>query len=387
MYLPHPDSFTLTSDADSPDPDGSFNLSWGVSFEANNYSVYQSNESIIEPNSTMEIISGNTNRTYSFTNLTEGDYYFLVVAFNVHGNTSSNCLKITVKSPPGGCILTHNATNPDYDGNFTLNWTISERATNYSIYRSNNFIYDIDNNGTLIIEGLTNQSYLISNELDCSFYYVIVAYNEAGKNVSNCVQIVVGRVPLSFNFSIEAGNPDMDGRFYLIWSPSNFTDNYTIYFYGSYITEINSSLSILEKELEQSDNPQFIPEQYILEYHGWNNGAYYFIIIANNTNGNYTSICIKLIISIPPSPNNDSDEPTDDIIIFYIGGLILFGIMIIGLSLTSVLRKRKRMGYYKHLNKTKNKQKIEPHLEKKKSRRKDNPQARNKRLKHNPKRN
>jgi len=64
----------------------------------------------------------------------------------------------------------------------------------------------------------------------------------------------------------------------------------------------------LESNLEQNSNPQFVPEYYILEYKDWLNGTYYFIIIAFNEYGNYTSNCVKLVIGIPTQNDNKENE-------------------------------------------------------------------------------
>ncbi|MHA1436361.1 MAG: SBBP repeat-containing protein [Promethearchaeota archaeon] len=333
-FLPYPDNFILSSDADNPDSDGSFRLSWTYSLEAENYSIYQDNQSISKVNNTMKIKSGITNLSHSFTYLPQGDYYFIIVAFNTYGNTSSNCLKIVVKYPPGGFMLSHNADIPDGDGNFSLNWSVSARADNYSLYRHSSFIKDIDNNGTLIASGLINRSFNFFNLNNSNYYYIIVAYNEAGKNLSNCIDIIIRRYPTSFNFSIDADSPDDDGRFYLIWTPSNFTDNYSIFYSFQPITQINESVFILEKGIEQSDNPLFIPDQYILEYYDWDDGTYYFIIVAYNPYGNFTSDCLKLEIDFP----HENDKAKEDsrsskksfpiyeilIVILFIGLLSIF---------------------------------------------------------------
>ncbi len=94
-------NFSLTSDADNPNPNGSFILSWNASDYAHNYSVYVHNRFITEINgSVMLLVSGITGLTHSISNLTNGDYYYLVVAFNDIANRSSNCIYVDVKIAP-----------------------------------------------------------------------------------------------------------------------------------------------------------------------------------------------------------------------------------------------------------------------------------------------
>ena len=73
--------------------------------------------------------------------------------------------------------------------NFTLSWTISDGADNYSIYVSTKNITVIDGNSTLIKDGLINLNQsLLASKIGVA-YYVAVAYNESGNTLSNSVKI------------------------------------------------------------------------------------------------------------------------------------------------------------------------------------------------------
>ena len=78
-----PRPFTLSSNADNPDIDGSFILNWTESQFADSYSVYR-NSSLIAPN----LPSSQT--TYSISGLSTGTYEYLIQASNEFGNVSSN---------------------------------------------------------------------------------------------------------------------------------------------------------------------------------------------------------------------------------------------------------------------------------------------------------
>ena len=73
--------------------------------------------------------------------------------------------------------------------NFTLTWTVSEGADNYSIYVSTKNITIIDGNSTLIKVGLTKLNQNLIASTFGIFYYVVVAYNETGSTLSNSVKI------------------------------------------------------------------------------------------------------------------------------------------------------------------------------------------------------
>ena len=98
-----PDPFTLSSDAETPDTDGSFNLTWTSSALADNYSVYHHYSYITEINGSLTLLADEiTELSLILSNYLNGSYYFIVVAHNNNGDTLSNCIKIIVEIPPQG---------------------------------------------------------------------------------------------------------------------------------------------------------------------------------------------------------------------------------------------------------------------------------------------
>ncbi|TXT64052.1 MAG: hypothetical protein BAJALOKI1v1_620003 [Promethearchaeota archaeon] len=95
-----PGSFALSTDADTPiDTDGIFNLIWDTSDEANNYSIYMHNEPITQINDSVTLIAEYVAISpFSISNYS-GTYYYIVVAFNNFGNTTSNCINVTIIRP------------------------------------------------------------------------------------------------------------------------------------------------------------------------------------------------------------------------------------------------------------------------------------------------
>lgn len=186
-------TFTLTTDADIPDLDGSFNLIWTDSLYADNYSVYFSNSYITEINSSVTLLADqNATSPYLISGLTNGTYYFIIVAFNEFGNTSSNCIPVEVKLfPPYSFTLTTDADIPDLDGSFNLTWTDSLYAENYSIYFYNGFITEINSSVTLLADQNATSPYLISGLSDGVYYYIVVAYNKFGEIKSNNIMVHV----------------------------------------------------------------------------------------------------------------------------------------------------------------------------------------------------
>ncbi len=234
-----------TSNADSPDPDGNFTLLWTISLDADNYSLYQFNRTINEINSSLtELGKGTTSYTHQSSNLEEGIYYFLVVAFNEYGNITSNCLKIKVQFPPSEFVLYTNSNIPDTDGTMNLTWSISKGANNYSVYIHHEYINNVKEQGTLIMAGIENNYFLLGNLTNGDYYIVIEALNDAGHNMSNCILIIVRRAPTSFNLTTNTEEPDPDGNFTLLWTKSEFAQYYTIYFKNQSDSTKNSSVQI-----------------------------------------------------------------------------------------------------------------------------------------------
>ena len=53
---------------------------------------------------------------------------------------------LPAQEPPGDFTLTHDATVPDTDGTFVLNWTESSGADNFSIYKYESYITNYSKN-------------------------------------------------------------------------------------------------------------------------------------------------------------------------------------------------------------------------------------------------
>ncbi len=88
--------FNLTTDAGTPDIDGNFTLTWEDPGNADNYTIYTYNSSITQINNTVNILDVKYSRSFSIANLTNGIYYYLILAQNEKYSLSSNCLMVEV---------------------------------------------------------------------------------------------------------------------------------------------------------------------------------------------------------------------------------------------------------------------------------------------------
>ena len=83
-----PEMFFVESDSGRFDADGFFTLTWGVSHNADNYTLYQNGGILAQ---------GLTVTEYNITDLSPGTYEFYVKAFNINGEVDSNIFEVIVK--------------------------------------------------------------------------------------------------------------------------------------------------------------------------------------------------------------------------------------------------------------------------------------------------
>ena len=291
-----PGSFVLTSDADTPDGDGSFNLYWNSSIGADNYSIYWQNSSIIVIDGSPTLLLDHvTTSLFPVSGLASGDYYFVVVAHNTQGDTLSNNIYVNVSlMPPGSFVLTSDADTPDSDGSFNLIWTSSTGADNYSIYRHNSSISILDGSQTLLLDHVAISPFSASGLANGEYYFIVVAHNTQGDTLSNNLYVNVQVIlPASFVLTSDADTPDNDGIFNLFWTISTGADNYSIYRHDSSISIIDGSQTLLVYQITI----------FLYPVSGLASGEYYFIVVAHNgsvdTLSNNVFVIVQLSEDIP----------------------------------------------------------------------------------------
>lgn len=114
----------------------------------------------------------------------DGIYNYTLEFFNTNA-------QFNYVNPPGPFTLSSDADNPDVDGAFTLFWTESESATSYSIYLSDTDITEITPDLSLIAEEVTGLDFALEGYADGTYYFAVVAHNEDGSTLSNCIQVNV----------------------------------------------------------------------------------------------------------------------------------------------------------------------------------------------------
>jgi len=323
-----PGLFIINSDADDPDTDGNFNITWSPSAYSDNYSLYVSSSVITEINGSLTLLLDEvTDLSYEASGYSNGNYYFLVVARNGNGNiTSSNLLvNVEIQDPPSPFTLSSDAGSPDANGDFNLTWTPSTYANNYSLYVYSSLITEINGSLTLLLEEVTDLSFEEFNYADGTYFFAVVAKNAYGTMLSNNIEIVVERpvLPSPFTLSSDAESPDANGDFDLTWTPSTYADNYSLYVYSSLITEINGSLTLLLDEVTDLSYEAF----------DYADGTYYFVVVAKNAFGTMLSNNIEVVVEIE-EPAQDTEIPGFEM------WTLIFTITSVGLI--TILRKKKK---------------------------------------------
>ena len=301
-----PGSFVLNSNADvgNKDFDGLYNLSWGEANEAQNYSVYRAEKFITEINETDVdlLLEGNTNKTFTEQIAVNDTFYYIIVAYNDFGNTSSNCISVEVElNKPGEFSIYSDADPLDGDGIFHLSWDSSDYVKNYSIYESSSYISEINNTlNPPLYNGLESEIQLISGLNAGNHYFRVVAFNNQGNRTSlNCIKVTIQYSPGPFVLNPVQKPIYETEAFNLTWSSSELVDYYYVYQNNENITEIDET--VFRYPVKVYTNMSTIS--------GLPQGIYYFVLIAYNNYGNYTSNCIKVIID---SNSQSDDTPTND---------------------------------------------------------------------------
>jgi fibronectin type 3 domain-containing protein len=286
---------------DSPNTNGSIYLDWEDVPNADNYTVYRHKKYINEINGSISIVTNTQiSSEYTDTGRPEGNFYYAIVALNNTGNSSlSNCKKVVVDLPSPAAPDLESVASPNTNGIIQLNWNDVPNANNYSVYRYDSYINEI--NGTLNENGTFNiltNSQISSQYTDVGrpegiYYYVIVAINATGNSsLSNCKSVVVDLPNPTTPILESIGSPNTNGVLQLNWNDVPNTDNYTIYRHNRYINEINGSLKVLT-------NSQ-ISSQYTDV--GLSEGIYYYVIVAINSTGNSSHSNCKSVVVDLPSP-------------------------------------------------------------------------------------
>lgn len=202
------------------------------------------------------------------------------------------------------------ASVPDGDGIFNLNWVPSTGAVDFSVYRHTSPFTTINTSLVTIASGLSSSTFTLAITYPHSgvYYYVVVANNSIGQTLSPSRMVNITIAPGVFYITTSAGNPDTDGIFNVNWTASAGAISYTVYRFDHPIIAINGSLTTVSSGLTS------------LGYHvsGLSSGVYYYAIGAINATGKTLSsgyIKATVLITVPPGSftlSSNAGTPDDN---------------------------------------------------------------------------
>ncbi|MCG3259790.1 MAG: hypothetical protein H7644_08590, partial [Candidatus Heimdallarchaeota archaeon] len=172
----------------NPNYNGIINLNWSSIDSTQYYNVYRSNSFIFTVTSLTPIATVTTSE-YQDTITSDGIYYYVIEAVGSYGTKLSQCefvevLTLSLDAPVLATIL----PNPTDSDSVSLEWNNIEGATEYYIYRSTSFIWNIE--GLVPIDTVLSTSYLDTLPSEGYYFYVIVATDGVrNSTVSNCEHV------------------------------------------------------------------------------------------------------------------------------------------------------------------------------------------------------
>ncbi|MBS1524450.1 MAG: hypothetical protein JST19_02310 [Bacteroidetes bacterium] len=210
-------------------------LSWNVVAGATSYDIYRGG-------SLYTSISGTR---FDNTNVTAGQSYsYYIVAQVPSGSVTSNTANSTAPNCttnlPGAFALTVTSACTGSSSQVTLNWTASNNANSYDVYR-NNGLYNSGLSGVQFIDNSVSAGQ--------NYSYYIVAKNSSGTATSNTQSVNAQ------NCSVLPGIPSVaatsvcnstSSQIKLDWTATANTTSYQIYKNNSYYTTVTSNAEYVD---------------------------------------------------------------------------------------------------------------------------------------------
>lgn len=95
--IQHLGEFVLSTDADTPDIDGRFHLTWTSSENAKNYSIYSYNSLITVINGSVNLLANQNGSSPFDIEEKNGEYFYIIVAYNDYESKLSNSIYVMVE--------------------------------------------------------------------------------------------------------------------------------------------------------------------------------------------------------------------------------------------------------------------------------------------------
>ncbi|MHA1394809.1 MAG: hypothetical protein ACTSRZ_14995, partial [Promethearchaeota archaeon] len=168
-------------------------------------------------NSTLE------HSSLSYTSSAIGRLYFGTTAAS-YGTTVA-VDNITLSKAVRDTPILDPIPSPDYDGNYTVNWSEVSGATMYHLFRDTSPITDVS--GMTPIYSGSNSQYDEVNIAPNTYYYAVIADNSTANSSLSNIESVTVQYPTIAPVIDPIPSPDYDGNYTVNW---NDVDNATIYY-------------------------------------------------------------------------------------------------------------------------------------------------------------
>ncbi|TFG12837.1 MAG: hypothetical protein EU535_05790, partial [Promethearchaeota archaeon] len=200
-----------------------------------------------------------------YNNITQNTLFYNVLGSIFELDCVGNFISDNIYDPEA-FFLESDSGEFDADGTFTLNWTASENADNYTLYQ----------NGGVLVEGLTQTHYNLIDLPSGTYEYYVKAFNIYGEVSSNEIKVIV-KFHIIINGNVEFHQSALNNNF---TGDGSYSDPYLIEDYeisadidhGVYIR--NTNLYFIIRNVVVSDGA---PNQY--------SG----VLLENVTNGRFES--------------------------------------------------------------------------------------------------
>lgn len=193
-------------------------LTWSSVYGAKGYNVYGITDG------QMKLLGTTTSATYTFSNLPEGSYTYVVSTLSTEGE-SGPCAPVNVDIVYPDMTAPKTLTNTFKNGNdIVLSWSASTYAQTYNLYEIGS-----DGKNTLV-DSLKDLTYTITNAPAGTYSYAVSAVNSLyGESpISTVVQVnvvlptMIG--PSNLAYKIQNGNDIA-----LTWGAVTYANNYKVY--------------------------------------------------------------------------------------------------------------------------------------------------------------
>jgi hypothetical protein len=280
-----------------PSYNGTIRLNWNDTVNTLIYYLYK-DTSIITSVLSRTPYAVVTQSNYTDFSAVNGTFFYAVVASNYGRNGSlSNCQSILVAIYPPPVTPTLNPIVPKINtyGIISLDWSDTVNTVRYFVYKSSSNISEPSEINSLSpLAMVTQSSYIYSELIDGTYYYVIVASNPShNSSISNCENVTVNlyNPPGTPILNPIIPNLDYDGTVLLDWTDAVNATKYFIYQDTIKIANITNHLPVAVVFYSNYTTVLFV------------NATYFFVIVASNAKFNSSiSNCENVTVVKYPIP-------------------------------------------------------------------------------------